>query len=68
VLRPGRRVSFSLFVYLADKGVIDVIDRREEGRNTRGRGWTYDQGAHEILDTVAAEVEVWICVGELSQR
>jgi hypothetical protein len=48
--------------------VIDVIDRREEGRNTRGRGWTYDQGADEILDTVAAEVEVWICVGELSQR
>lgn len=50
--------------------MVDVIDRREEGRNTRGRGrgLTYDQGAHEILDTVAAEVEVWVCVGELCQR
>ena len=50
--------------------MVDVIDRREEGRNTRGRGrgLTYDQGAHEILDTVAAEVEVWVCVGKLRQR
>lgn len=32
------------------------------------RGWTYDQGAHEILDTVGAEVKVWVCVGKLCQR
>ena len=32
------------------------------------RGLTYDQGAHEILNTVATEVEVWVCVGKLSQR
>ena len=32
------------------------------------RGFTYDQGTHEILDTVGAEVKVWVRVSELCQR
>jgi hypothetical protein len=30
-------VSVYLCTCFADKGVVDVIDRREEGRNTRSR-------------------------------
>lgn len=56
----------SVYLCNSDKGVVDVIDRR--GQSCKTGSWTYDQGAHEILDTVAAEIEVWVCVGELCQR
>lgn len=69
-LRPAKAKGCQS-IYLARKirDLTSWIDRRngrKEGSSKREVG-TYDESANEVLDSVTAEIEVGICVGELGE-